>query len=38
MLLIPMFYHKNNISPFVCCQFVTHELFTYISLLIIRVL
>ena len=29
MLLIPMFYRKNNISPFVCCEFVTHVLFVY---------
>nr|DAV97541.1 MAG TPA: hypothetical protein [Caudoviricetes sp.] len=36
MLLIPMFYRKNNISPFVCCEFVTHVLFVYILLLIIR--
>jgi len=33
-----MFYRRNNISPFVCCEFVTHRLFAYVLLLIIRVL
>ena len=26
-LLILMFYHKNNVSPFICCEFVAHRLF-----------
>lgn len=38
MLLIPIFYHKNNVSLFICCEFVAHRLYIYLLWLIINIL